>query len=201
MGKKDGADVELRAMVDLVCNRYPKVFSHPALKGSGMVPLGLDIDRELHAAMPDADPTLIDRFLSFYRNGFWYYRCLTSAGAARVGLDGSPCGRVTVAEADKAQAHHDRLLKAWLRRPPDDTCDRTGKTVYASGAAALAAASRVRRSLGDRQETSVYRCGHCGRFHWGHHLDQQPAAQRTALVAGAAYKHSKRHLESLIMGD
>jgi sRNA-binding protein len=202
MGDRSGFDAELSAMVDLVCQKFPKAFVHPRLQGRGMTPLSLSIDEEIKAAMPEADPCLLEKFLSFYFTRFWYYRCLTAAAAPRVRLDGSLDGRVSVAEADDAQAHHDRMLKTRTRRPPSQTCEGTGKTVYASGGAAMAAASRVRRNLGDKQETSVYRCSHCGRFHWGHYLDQQPASERSAAVSGAAaMKHSKRHIETLIHGD
>ncbi|WP_327210621.1 ProQ/FINO family protein [Rhizobium leguminosarum] len=202
MGDRNGVDAELWDMVDLVCQKFPKAFAHPRLQGRGMAPLSLSIGDDLKAAMPEADPRLIDRFLSFYVTRFWYYRCLTAAAAPRVRLDGSLVGRVTVAEADEAQAHHDRMLKTRKRRPPSETCEGSGKTIYASGGAALAAASRVRRNLGDRQETSVYRCSHCGRFHWGHYLEQQPAGDRLAVVNGAAaMKHSKRHIETLMRGD
>lgn len=195
-------DAALWRTVDEVCRRFPGVFVHPSVQPrQSLPPLGLSISDDLKAAMPEADPALLERFLDFYTTRFWYYRCLTSPAAARIGLDGSPCGRVSVAEADEAQAHYDRMLKARSRKPQSELCEGSGKTIYTSGGAALAAASRVRRTLGDRRETSVYRCSHCGRFHWGHDVAQQPPSGKLSLYADQAFKHSKRHIETLIHGD
>lgn len=202
MGNPTDFEIEFRAFVDFVCQRFPKVFVHPYLKGRGMLPLSLSMSDQLKAALPDRDAGLIDRFLHFYVTRFWYYRCLTGAASPRICLDESFDGRVTVAEADDAQKHHDRLLKNRARSWVEKTCSGTGKTIYPSGGAALAAASRVRRSLGDRQETSTYRCSHCGRFHWGHDVEQHRAGERVSAARDmTAMKHSKRHIETLMLGE
>lgn len=88
-------DMRKMRVREILCERFPHCF---APKGGHKRPLKIGIANDILMALPDLSPADITAGLADYTWGPTYCRqCVV--GAARIDLDGKPCGQVTEKEA------------------------------------------------------------------------------------------------------
>lgn len=155
---------------DLLFQRHPKTFIHPRLKGKGMRPLKIGIDKDIKAAYPDVPKRIISLFLNWYVASHHYKRCGTMVGTVRVDLSGDAISVVIPEHARHSERHLARIAD----RDPhaaNAKCPATGKIGFESAAeAASVGRETISRSGGDLGTAIGYRCRDCGKFHWGNRL-------------------------------
>jgi len=102
--KSQAKHAALRAAVPavwiLIAKRYPTTFA--PFGWAPLAPLKAAIHRDVIAANPKISLPAIRGVLRLYCGSAGYKRLLVE-GAARVGLDGLPCGTVTAGEAEHAR--------------------------------------------------------------------------------------------------
>lgn len=157
------------ALGNLLYDRYPKAFVHPRLKGKGMSPLKIGIDKDIKAEFPDVPNRVIRLFLAGYTGSTHYRRRGTMVGTVRVDLAGNA---VSVVNADHARNSERHLARITSRhKPRSDDCPATGKVCFDSVAeAAEYGRATLSRTGGDPAMAKGFRCEHCGRFHWANRL-------------------------------
>jgi ProP effector len=102
----------------ILVERFPKAF---AAQGQEKQPLKINIDSDILLAMPELTRKSLSYALADYTWGPTYCRHVT-AGAARIGLDGEPCGTVSEAEAAFAA---DRLKMLRKKNKPKPQAERS----------------------------------------------------------------------------
>jgi sRNA-binding protein len=162
---------DAKALAAVIYERFPKAFVHPRLKGKGMSPLKVGIDRDLKAEFPDVPNRVIKSFLSAYTGSEAYRRRGTMIGAARVDLLGNAVSVVNADHARNAQQHLEHLEPRSSSAGGQGHCAVTGKVAYDSvSEAAGYGRAAISRLGGDLSLAKGFRCEHCGQFHWGNKL-------------------------------
>lgn len=155
---------------DLLFERHPKTFIHPRLKGKGMRPLKIGIDKDIKAAYPNASKRVISLFLTWYVGSHFYKRCGTMIGTVRVDLAGEGVAVVIPAHARHSERHLARIAEC-EPETANAKCPATGKIGFDSAAeAANVGRATISRAGGDLGMANGYRCRDCGKFHWGNLL-------------------------------
>ena len=88
----------IQPVLALLAERWPSCFT---LNGKRK-PLAIGIRAEIERQLPEIEPRLLQKALSFYVRSMAYQRASMIPGTVRVALDGSASGTVTAEHANKA---------------------------------------------------------------------------------------------------
>jgi sRNA-binding protein len=97
--RRDADRAAIQPILVLLAKRWPRCFK---LESRRRKPLAVGIRAEIEQQLPEIDPRLLRRALSFYVASMGYQRASMVAGAVRVALDGNASGMVTAEQANKA---------------------------------------------------------------------------------------------------
>lgn len=159
------------ALGDLLFDRFPRAFVHPRLKGKGMRPLKVGIDKDIKAALPDVPKRVIKAFLNRYTGSLHYRRCGTMVGTWRVDLEGNAVAVISPDHARNSELHLKRMRAARETQPSTEVCEATGKRLHPSPSdAAAEGRAAIARTGGQPSMAKGYRCEFCGSFHWANRL-------------------------------
>jgi ProP effector len=96
--RRDANRAAIQPVLALLAERWPHCF----MLNRRPKPLAVGIRAEIERQLPEIDPRLLQRALSFYVRSMAYQRASMIPGTVRVALDGSASGTVTAEQAKKA---------------------------------------------------------------------------------------------------
>lgn len=97
--RRDANRSATQPVLALLAERWPRCFK---LDPGNRKPLAVGIRAEIEQQLPEIEPRLLQKALSFYVANMAYQRALMVPGTVRVTLDGSASGTVTAEQATKA---------------------------------------------------------------------------------------------------
>jgi ProP effector len=132
-----------------LCGRWPKCFS---VLEARRRPLKVGIDRDIAAAIPDLDPTVLSASLRYYCRSIGYLDACR-LGMPRIDLQGEPCGSVSEGDAGHAASAYANALQRRAakrqakRAPATSPSPTTSPAPKRLGLADLKAAALARKGL------------------------------------------------------
>lgn len=167
--------VNAYSLGDRLYEDYPRAFIHPNLKGKGMRPLKVGIDKDIKEAYPEVSNKVISAFLGHYTSSAYYRRCGTMVGNYRVDLKGDAVAIITPDHARHSELSLNRMTTANSEVDVGGQCSFSGKVIYAHLEEAAEAGRKVhKRTAQSHLVSRGYKCSHCGGHHWSNEKKLAP---------------------------